>query len=240
MDINSLRRDADAVRKQLLTTEAGTVITTQGCKVYFPQRFTERSLAFIGTESAVCGIFVIVLSTGEYCVSSVNALVPMQPDSVSKVNVQGMDYVEFSFEPGSVLIKTLELVINDVFVYRIYDEFISKGNVPWYMNYDDMASIFDTAEKHGGTKIANNSEVTELIISLIARSDDRTVYYRSTVKTPEDLKTKPLNWIALMSAAYAATNTLAKLGGSHFTEGAISAMVHPTDRMEKIESLVRA
>lgn len=240
MDFNTLRRDAQTVRSQQVTTESGSVITTKGCKIYFPQRYIERSLAFVGTESAVCGIFAIVLPSGEYSVCSVNALVPLQPDSISKLNYKGVEYVEFTFEPGSVVIKTLDLVVSDVMVYRIYDEFISKGNVPWYMNYDDMASIFDTAAKHGGTNIANSSEVTEMIISLIARSDDRTIYYRSTVKTAEDLKTKTLNWIGLMSAAYAATNTLSKLGGSYFTEGALSAMVSPTERMEKIESLVRA
>lgn len=240
MDFSTLRRDPNAVRQQQITTDANSVITTKGCKVYFPQRFADRSLAFIGSESAVCGIFAVVLPTGEYSVCCVNALVPMQPDSVAKLNYKGVEYVEFTFEPGSVFIKTLDLVVNDVLVYRIYDEFISKGNIPWYMNYDDVASIFDTAAKHGGTNIASNSEVTEMIVSLIARSDDRTVYYRSTLKTPEDLKLKPLNWIGMMSAAYAASNTLAKLGGSYFTEGALSAMVNPTDRMEKIEELVRA
>lgn len=240
MDFSTLRRDAAAVRQQLVTTESGTTVSKTGCKIYFPQRFIERSLAFVGTDNAVAGIFAIVLPDGAYSVCCVNAMVPLQPDSTAKLNYKGVEYVEFTFEPGSVVIKMLDLVVSDVLVYRIYDEFISKGNIPWYMGYDDVAGIFDTAAKHGGTNIANNSEVTEMIVSLIARSDDRTVYYRSTVKTPEDLKTKTLNWTGMMSAAYAATNTLAKLGGSYFTEGALSAMVSPTERMEKIESLVRA
>lgn len=242
MDFSQLRRDAAAVKRTLLVTEGdNSVYTKTGCKVYFPQRFLDRNMAFVGTDNAICGIAAVVLPTGEYSVLVVNAMVPMEPDTIEKVNYLGVDYVEFGFLPGSRLIKTVELVKNDVLVYRINNELISKGNVPWYMNYDDMAGVFDTAAKHAGTNIAENSEVTELIVSLIARDEtDRTVYYRSTVASEKDLQNKKVAWIAMMSAAYSATNTLNKLGGSYFTEGALSAMVYPTERMEKIEEIIRA
>ena len=242
MDFSQLHRNAAAVKKTLLMTPGdNSVYTKTGCKVYFPQRFLDRSMAFVGSENLVCGIVAIVLETGEYAVLSVNAMVPMEPDTIEKVNYLGVDYVEFGFEPGARVIKTLDLVKNDILVYRINNELISKGNVPWYMEYDDMAAVFDTAAKHAGTNIAENSEVTELIVSLIARDqEDRTVYYRSTINTPEEMKAKKVAWIAMMSAAYSATNTLNKLGGSYFTEGALSAMVYPTERVEKIEELIRA
>jgi hypothetical protein len=34
--------------------------------------------------------------------------------------------------------------------FRIYDEFMSKGNIPWYMSYEDSGKMFETAGKHGG------------------------------------------------------------------------------------------
>lgn len=242
MDFSQLTRNGAAVKQSLqFFPDDTSAYSKTGCKLYFPQRFIDRGMGFIGTDNAACGIAAIVLPTGEYGVLVVNAMVPMEPDTVEKVNYLGVDYVEFGFLPGSRVFKTVDLVKNDVLVYRINNELISKGNVPWYMDYDDMAGLFDTAAEHAGTNIADNSEVTELIVSLIARDEsDRTIYYRSTVKTPEDLQNKKVAWIAMMSAAYSATNTLNKLGGSYFTEGALSAMVYPTERVEKIEEIIRA
>ncbi len=242
MDFSQLRRDGAAFKNTLqMFPDDSSVYTKTGCKLYFPQRFLDRGMAFVGSDNSVCGIVAAVLPTGEYSVLLVNAMVPMEPDTVEKINYLGVDYVEFGFMPGSRVIKTVDLVKNDVLIYKINNELISKGNVPWYLDYDDMAGLFDTAAEHAGTNIAENSEVTELLVSLIARDEgDRTIYYRSTVATPEDLKAKKVAWIAMMSAAYSATNTLNKLGGSYFTEGALSAMVYPTERMEKIEEIIRA
>lgn len=242
MDFSQLRRDPNAVKATFKQQNGDSSIYTKtGCKVYFPQRFVDRDMAFVGTDNAICGIAAVVIPSGEYSVMCVNAMVPMEPDTVEKVNYLGVEYVEFGFAPGSRLIKTTELVKNDVLVYKINNEMISKGKIPWYMSYDDMGGVFDSAAKHAGTNIAENSEVTELIISLIGRDvEDRTKYYRTTVNTPQEVLDKPVAWIPLMSAAYAATNTLNKLGGSYFTEGALSAMVYPTDRVEKIEEIIRA
>lgn len=242
MDFSKLTRNPAIIDKDLFSIEGSEGLYTKGgCKVYFPARFAERGMAFIGSENSVVGVCAFVFPTGEYSVLSVNAMVPMSPDTVERVNYRGVDYVEFGFEPGSLVINTLDLVKVDVVVYRIYTELISKGNVPWYIEYDDLSRIFDTASKHAGTSILESSDVMEVLVSSIARTEeDRTVYFRTTVNTPEDLKKKKPAFIGLMSAAYSATNTLNRMGGSYFTEGALSAMVYPTERVERIEEMVRA
>jgi hypothetical protein len=126
-------------------------------------------------------------------------------------------------------------------VYKIYDEIISKGRVPWYLGYLELWKIFDTALYHAGANIGANQEVTELIISMISRSEkDRNQYYRTTIEDLSQLMVVKPAFIPLRSVQYAATNTTNKLAGSYFGDALVSALVNPADRVERIESLLRA
>jgi hypothetical protein len=83
----------------------------------------------------------------------------------------------------------LDLVKNDVLVYRIYDEYFSKANIPWYFNYEDLGYIFLTAKKHANANVGEDPKVTQLLVSLISRtSADKTLYYRTAVKSREEMR----------------------------------------------------
>jgi len=239
MDVSKLIRNAEKVHAGLRRLPDNRLITLTGCKIYCPVRFSERNLVSIGADTYIVGIYAIVC--GEYYgVSMVNAMIRITPDYRNIVNVDGDDYYEFVFEPGSTVFATLSLVKTDVLTYRIYDEIISKGNVPWYLGYLELAKIFDTAKYHAGANIGTEHEVTELLVSMISRDpNDRTRYYRQAVKTKQDLKEIKPAFIPLKSVTYSATNTTNKLAGSHFTEGVVSALVSPSEREERIESLLR-
>lgn len=240
MDFKKLIRDPAKVHAYLRELPDGRLVTTKGCKIYIPVRFAERGLASIGIETYIVGIYAIVVDDLYFGTSLVNAMIPIEPTSTVTVQIDGDDYYEFSFEPGSTVFSSVNLVKTDTLVYKIYDEIISKGRVPWYLGYAELGKLFDTAQYHAGARIGANHEVTELIISMIARNPkNRHEYYRTCVKTPEDLKTVPPAYIPLRSVTYAATNTLNRLAGSYFTEGVVSALVNPTERTERIEDLLR-
>lgn len=238
MDLKKLKRNPEAVKKTF--RELNNVLyATQPTRIYSPVRFSERGLASIGAETYIVGICAFAVGN-DYSVLCINAMMKIQPTSYKIVNIEGDDYFEFFFEPGATLIANMELVKTDTLVYRIYDEIISKGNIPWFMDYLEMGSIFDTASYHGGANIGNNREVTELIVSLIARDkNDRTKYYRQTVKSLDELATKPPAFIPMRSVIYAATNTLNKIAGSYMESGIVSALVSPSDRTENIEAILR-
>lgn len=240
MDPTRLIRDASKVHAALKELPDGRLVALKNVKIYVPTRFAERGLAFVGIETQVVGIYAIVVDDLYYGVSIVNAMQRIEPSSTVKVMCEGDEYYEFSFERGSTVISTVQLVKTDTLVYRIYDEIISKGRVPWYLGYPELGKLFDTAPYHAGANIGRQHEVTELIVSLIARDpQDRARYYRQVVKTPADLKAKPPVFIPLRSVTYAATNTTNKLAGSYFKEGLVSALVTPADRVERIEELLR-
>ena len=240
MDPKKLIRNAGKVHDYLHEIKDGRLVTTGKLKIYIPTRFAERDLAFIGTETNIVGIYAIVADDKYYGVSLINAMQRIEPTSMIKVIVDDDEYYEFYFEPGSTVLSSTNLVKRDVLVYRIYDEILAKGRIPWYLGYLELAKIFDTAKYHAGANIGANHEVTELLISLIARNpDDRTEYYRTMIKNMVEIKEKPPAFIGLKDVIYGATNTTNKLAGSYFNQGLVSALVNPTERTERIEETLR-
>lgn len=233
-------RNPQVVTDNLREISDGRLVTVNGCKIYIPARFLEKNLAQISPEKYICGICAIVVDDLHYGVLSVNSMIGIEPSSTNHVQFDGDEYFEFVFDKGAVVINNLNLVRTDTLTYRIYDEFISNGRVPWYMDYEDMARLFETALDYAGANVGRQHEITEMIVSLIARNEkDRSKYYRQTVKSKEDLATDPPVFIPLKSGPYSATNTTNKLAGNYFEEGVRSAIISPSTRVENIENLLR-
>jgi hypothetical protein len=220
--------------------EDTSVVAIKPLRIYIPARFAERNLASVGADTWIVGICATVTEDGFYAVSLINAMWRIEPTATEKVMFDEDEYYEFFFEPGSRFISTTNLVKTDTLVYRIYDEIVSKARVPWYLNYLDMGRLFDTAKKHAGTNVGENQVITELIISIIARDMyDRHIGFRLTLNEPNDMVNKRPAYIALRSVTYAASNTTNKLAGNRFQDGMVSALVTPTERVEKLEELLR-
>ena len=239
-DYQSLKRDPKTVAATFKTLGDGRVVTTTGCKIMIPCRFSERGLAYIGMENYTIGIFAVIVD-GVYSTVLINAMMAIDPTSTNKVKFQDTNYYEFVFNKGTTVIKSTKLVRTDILVYRIYDEIFSKGNIPWYLGYNDLAKIYDSAKKHAGTSICDERAVTELIVSILARqSSDKTKYYRSGIQSLADLEKNPPEFVSLRDVVYMPSNTLSKIAGSYMETGIVAALNNPTERTEKIDQILRA
>ena len=240
MNPKELIRDSKRVLACLQELPDESLVALKEVKIYLPARFAERGLAYVGVDTTIVGLFAIVCEDKYYGVMNINAMMRITPSSVLKIKIKGDDFFEFTFDAGAIVVPSINLIRDDVVVYKIYDEVISKGHVPWYLDYETLGHIFDTAGYHAGANIGENSEVTELIISIIARNpDNKSQYYRTLLDKPSDLKTVPIVFIPLRSVIYGATNTTNKLAGSYWSVGAVSALVNPSTRTERIEGLLR-
>lgn len=242
MDTNTLIRDASRVHAALVRMEDKSLVAKKTIKIYIPERFVERQLASIGPEIYIVGICAFVVDDRYYGISTTNAMMRIEPTATQTVKMDGDDYLEFLFEPGSRVLATTELLKTDTIVYQIFDEIVSKGRVPWYLgrSYEDLARLFDTADVHAGLKVGGNHAILEMIMTSIARNpENRAQYYRQIVKTREDLIKKPPVYIPFRSVIWSATNTTAKLLGGYSSDGMVSALVNPAQRVERIESLLR-
>lgn len=234
------RRNAEAVLDQLYEDKSKQVIAKSRMTLQIPVRFKEIGLAQIGATTFIYGLFSIVLDNGDYAICNVNALIELGKCSIELETIDGAEYYNFIFEPGSVLFKTTELVARAALVFKAIEEFIFKGKIPYYVAYDDIGKLFDTAKKHAQTRADLQPAVTEFMAAYIARdSQNRIKFLRETAKTYEDFD-KKLEWVPMQSVYWSSPGTVNKIAGAYFQEGVVSALVNPSERVEKIESILRA
>ncbi len=235
------KRDAKKALSYLSENKAGQVIVTKPCRVHFPVRFTEVGLGEIGIRTFTYGFFPVIFDDDTYGVFNVCAMVELNPYKLGIVNIDDTDYYELFFDAGQVFIKTTELVKKANLMYNVFDEFIFKGTLPWYAQYEDVGKLFDTAKKHADSKVAENVEVIEFVASMISRSkNDRTKYIRTQAKSFSDVGIEHVDFVPLKSVFYSVNSTLNKLAGSYFNDGVTSALVQQTQKAEKIEKIIRS
>ena len=234
------KRNAQAVLDQLVETKNNAVICKVPCKIQVPVRFIDVGLGSIGIDTFIIGHYPIILETGEYAVSNINAMVEINPWKTIKVEINGIPYYEFHFQANQIVINTTELLKKDTLMYNIFDELIFKGKIPWYLEYEDIGKIFDTAKKHGNSNVGQNLEIIELIASLITRSkNDRSIPLRNVMTSYKDMDISKITYIALVSIFYSVNSVTNKLTGAYTTDGITSALTMKSDRVEKIEEILR-
>ena len=240
MDWSRWTRSPEKVRAALKEQPDNSVVTSKPLKIYVPKRFMEKQLAQVAAEIYIVGIFAMVVDDTYYGVSTVNAMMRIKPTSIATGKFVHESYLEFQFDPGSVVIANTLLIKNDVLVYKIFDEIVAKGHTPWYVGYEDLAKLFASAEKHAGVKLKNSHAILEMFAAAVARdSVERSNYFRHVVKDQFDYVNKPPTIIPLRSVSYGTTNTTAKLLGSYWDDGLTSALVNPSTKTERIEELLR-
>lgn len=216
------------------------VVAKRKVTIQFPARFREIDLAKIGTQTYVFGLFAIILESGEYAVCNINSYIELGPWSFEKELIDGEEYFNLVFEEGGVVFKTLDLVCRPSLVYKAIDEFVFKGKVPWYVGYEDMGKLFDTAKEFAKTRADIIPSVTEFLAAYCARDkSDRSKFIRETAQSYPDFD-KNLSWVPMRSVYWSAPGTVNKLSGAYFQDGIVSAIVNPSERVEKIESILRA
>lgn len=234
-------RNAQAVKSVLRETESRQLICLKKCKIQIPMRFNNVGLAQVGADTYIYGIFVLILEDGNYAVCNVNSMFKIVPDKILTTKIEGSEYYEFHFNAGDVVSTNTDLVKRDTLIYNVFNEIFFNGNIPWYVEYEDLCKIFDTSKSFADSNVNQNLEVIELIASLISRDQrDRTKYHRRAIKTEEDAKSIKPAFIPLKSVFYAVTNTFSKLAGSYFNDGVVSALVNPSTQSTRIENILKA
>lgn len=240
MDARHLKRDPDKVRAACTVGQDGSVVALKPTKIYFPERFIEKQLATIGAQNYVVGLFAHVVEDQYYAVFLGAAMVHVEPTSIATVKFGDDSYLEMSFDPGARILTSQETVQDRLLTYRMYDEVISKGHAPWYLNYDDCIRLLYTADSLAGVGMLRNHAMLELNAAAICR-DPKNInrYYRHAVQSYDDVAAHQPTIIPLMSVSYGTTNTVSRIMGSYLEQGIASSLVNPSTKVENIERLLR-
>lgn len=240
MDITKLKRDPTKIHADLKKLNDGTIITQAGCKIYIPQNYEDKKLVVVGVETYILGIFAIVLGDQFYGVSIAPAMMRVEPDEVNTIKVDDEEYMELGFDKGSVVIADKNLVQDNKLLFSVYNEFVAKGSVPWYFNYEDLGNLFRLSQYYTGSKLGANHAIMELIAATICRNPNNPKQqFRHIIDTKADLLKYDPRVIKLNSVTFGATNTTSKLIGAYWEEGLNSALIQPSQQREPIEDLLR-
>jgi hypothetical protein len=230
-----------ACKSKLVDNGKGQILTKENCKIQVPFRYSTRNLGEVGMTTRVYGCFPVIFENGEYTLCNVTSVMELNPFKTSVIQIDEIEYHLFEFKAGDVVIKNTSVVKDDLLIYNIFDEFIFKGKLPWYLGYEDLGKIFDTAELNAGSNVAANYEVIELIASMVTRTaNDRTRYIRTVAESYADTADSKIEYVPLSSVFYSVNSTVNKIAGSYFNDGVISALVTPTTKVDKIETILRA
>ncbi len=239
METTDFVRDPIRVNRALAKV-SNKLVAKEPVRIYIPVRYAEKNLAYIGGETYTLGIFMIATEDKRYAISLITAMVPIDPTNTLTVDFNGVKYYEFYFRKGANVINNLNLVKDKKLIYSIFNEIISSGKAPWYLGYNDFANILSSAGKHAGVNIGENHEAMELLTSHLARDpNDRSKQFRLVVNSYEDVKNIRPAMIPLRSIQYSVTDTVTKLAGSYFRPAVVSALVSPTEREERVSTILR-
>lgn len=238
MSYDKLTRDGDYV-KSAIKQVGDQLLAVKDIKIVIPYHYLQAKLAIVESRISTICVFGIIVDN-KYAVSNLCSTMVLSPSSTNIVTYNDEDFFEFEFSRGSVITPNINLVVDDINAFNIYSEFIAKGNVPWFLDYEDCSKILITAHNYAGINLAGNNIPLELIIGTIARSNkDLYTYYRSTLQTQQDLKTKPVVYVPFKSVSYGATSTAGKIMGSYFDEGLTSALTNDNNGSEGVEIVLR-
>lgn len=239
MDLKALTRDASKIHEALVI-DGNQLITRKPLKILAPLMYEEKGLLIVSTEITLPAVYCMVVDDLYYGLSLAIATIRIEPTTINTVTIGNDQYYEFYFAPGSVVSPDIDLPKDDSLAYHIYDLMIAGGKIPPYFNPEDLCKLFIQAEYHVGIKLGANIAVMPMIIATMARSSkDRNIYYRHQITQLSEMLTNPPTWIPFSDVTYNATNTVSKLIGSYFDIGVNSALVNPSERVEKIETILR-
>ena len=232
-DISNLKRNPDVFSKYL-EIKGETTFTNEELKVMFPSRFIKKELAFINNDFIrVIGIYSILDNNNNYTVIRTPIYHEIQYSSLEYIIVDDVEYVLVTVLKDTVFLINNNLVVSDKFVYDVFDEFFSNGNIPWYLNYEDVARLFEDGVKFANVKIGNDPFIFELLTSIIARvSSDKTKKYRTNTDGN-------LAFVGLNDIIYGFNNTGASLIGGYFKDGIVNSIVRKEEESTELVKILR-
>lgn len=234
-----IKRNPNAAGVYLFSDEE-SYIAKRPCKIIFPKRYEDKSLAFISTECYVYGFFMLLFDNGEYTILNILTFVKLIPQKLEVIDINGDDYYQMSFFTGDVVMPRKVLVSDDA-VYPVMQEMYFNAKIPFYATYNDIGNLFRTALTHGNSTVASNYEVFELIVAAIARSaKDKTLNIRHAGKKLSDFDIENIVYAGLNNVFLSVNSTTSRLNGAYTEDGIVSALVKPAKKTDIVEAVLRA
>lgn len=230
INTEDLRYDSSRILG-LLEEKNGKTYVKETIKIVIPDRYVSRNLAFFNDTVKTVGIYAILDSKGNYCTFILPLFQDIHVSLVEEATFSdGKLYKMLVVEEGNLLLDNT-LVVTDSTIGDISDEFYIKGNIPWFIDYNMLPTIFTESKYYCHNNIGNDRNMFEILTSMLARdSEDKTTYLRHS-KNPDP----KLAWVGLNNIYTSYKNTGSKLIGSYYGYGVTAAIINPEVEASKLE-----
>lgn len=241
MDVSKLKRDAAGVLKVLRKLPNGALATTEPLHIHVPETFRGKSILIMGEEISTMGFIPLILESGIYGVYTVPAMIRLNPAQTNIIEVEGKTYYDFYFPAGTIVFKSIELFKDNLLLYNLTDEMLSRGRVPWYYGYEDMANYFKNIVHYTDTRLVQTRSIGEMVIAQIARlSTRRTDPIRYHLVKPGENLRVGLSWLPLRNVSIGAVGLTAKLIGPYMDDGIDAALTQEGGKLSDLEEVLRS
>lgn len=211
------------------------IFTGDRLEVRIPRRYENYDMLVIADDVKTLAIFELIINDELRTGCMLPAIINMEPSDTYLSTVDGQDVAVLVFTKGDVFMSNTAVIRNPNIAYVMFVEFVSLGNMPKFLDYNDTAFIFDKASEICGVNFPVNHAVFEMIYAHLCRNPRQvTQYYRHT-----DMS-EPHEFIRLRSVSYGPDSTTARMLGSYFNDAVDASLVHPSENRSELEDLLRS
>jgi len=233
-DVSRLKRNPAVVSKLFKTSNNVTTVSDDVI-VTIPTRYIEAGLATIDNVVKTIGIYAVIDSKNNYAVCNTPIYHDLSPFSIEDTSIGDVKYKILNFHKGSVFMPNTKGIVNADVLYPIFKDLFAGGRVPWFMDYEDLCSVFVESKKYINNKLGSSTLAFEIVTSVSARdASNLTKYYRLT-----NMKNKP-KYVGLDNKYYSYNNTGAKLIGSYMKTGMMTSLLDPETKTSETSKILRS
>lgn len=216
------------------TIEDTIVFTGNHLEVRIPMRYKVHEALDVEDIVKTLAIFEMIINHEFTYGLLLPNIIRMSPSKTSRATIDGVDYQICEFFNGDKFMLSNIVLKESHIAPMMYNEFISLGNLPKFMSYNDTALLFDTVEKMCDINLKTPHSVFEMIYAHLFRDPDNLyTKYRFTDKT------KKPTFIGANSVSFGPESTTSKLIGAYFNDGVNSALVNASTQKYELEDLLR-
>lgn len=237
--IKEILKENNKVIKAALKDDKESIVVTEDLYIMFPARYSNVGLLTMKDTISVLTTFIIVNEKNEYAKIIKPAIITTEPSIIDTVTIDGTEYMKFTYHKGSKIVVNKSILKYDGFIFELFREFVIKGNIPWFLNYEDITNLFLEVRKFSGSSISDNPISIQVLTSILARNPNNLPeYIRQSIKDKNDPLLSNIRFIALSNVQDGYNNTMSRLSGAYLKDGIDSVIVRDQTSETQIEKIL--
>jgi len=202
------------------------------CKI--PSRYEDLNLLSIEETLTTVGVFGIEINDNLFGALVLLAYISMEPSTITRETINNDEYIVATLYKGDILADKLKVLQDGSISYKLFNEFIAHGKLPYFVDYMLASKLFDESSAHTGLSLDFGHNIFELLVAHLTRDEqDLSIPYRHTKMI------RPGVFIRMKSVQDAPTSIGARLLGSYFNDSLVASLATTSTSQHDIENILR-